>query len=121
VHFTGYLEDAALAELLNGAYALVFPSLWEGFGLPAVEAMACGLPVLASRRGSLPEVVGEAGLYFEPEDPAAISASVLRLLHDPALRENLAELARRRSADFRWERAAELAEGSFRQAIEDGA
>lgn len=120
VHFTGYLEDAALAELLNAAYALVFPSLWEGFGLPAVEAMSCAVPVLASRRGSLPEVVGEAGLYFEPEDPAAIAASVLQLLRDPALREKLAGLARRRSADFRWERAAELAEGSFRRTLEDG-
>jgi alpha-1,3-rhamnosyl/mannosyltransferase len=119
VHFTGYLADAALAELLNGAYALVFPSLWEGFGLPAVEAMACGVPVLASRRGSLPEVVGESGLYFEPEDPSAIAATVLQLLRDPALRERLARFARKRSEDFRWERAAELAEGSFRRAIEE--
>ena len=119
VHFTGYLADAALAELLNGAYALVFPSLWEGFGLPAVEAMACGVPVLASRRGSLPEVVGGAGLYFEPEHPSAIAAVALQLLRDSALREKLAGLARQRSTAFRWERAAELAEGSFRRAIED--
>ncbi|TMG84321.1 MAG: glycosyltransferase family 4 protein, partial [Betaproteobacteria bacterium] len=84
VHFTGYVSDAALAELLNGAYALVFPSLWEGFGLPAVEAMSCGVPVLASRRASLPEVVGDAGLYFEPADPTAIAACVLSLLRDPA-------------------------------------
>ena len=69
VHFTGYLADSDLVELLSGAAALVFPSLWEGFGLPAVEAMACGVPVLASRRGSLPEVVGEAGLFFEPDSP----------------------------------------------------
>ena len=60
----------------------MFPSLWEGFGLPAVEAMSCAVPVLASRRGSLPEVVGDAGLYFDPEDPAAIAASANRLLDE---------------------------------------
>ena len=119
VHFTGYLGDAALAELLNGAYALVFPSLWEGFGLPAVEAMSCGVPVLASRRGSLPEVVGDAGLFFEPEDPLAIAACVLSLLRDPARRVRLARNARSRAPDFSWERAAELAERSFRRSIAD--
>ena len=119
VHFTGYIDDTALCELLNGAYALVFPSLWEGFGLPAVEAMACGVPVLASRRGSLPEVVGDAGLYFDPEDPAAIAASVVRLLDDTALRDRLAGIARCRAGRFSWERAAELAERSFRRCVED--
>jgi glycosyltransferase involved in cell wall biosynthesis len=73
VHFTGYVGDEELVELLNGSAALVLPSLWEGFGLPAVEAMSCGVPVLASRRGSLPEVVGDAGLLFEPEPPSAIA------------------------------------------------
>lgn len=121
VHFTGYVEDEALAELLNAAYALVFPSLWEGFGLPAVEAMACGVPVLASRRGSLPEIVGEAGLYFEPENPAAIAATVLSLLRDPDRRERLSANARLRAHEFTWARAAELAEASFRRSIEDAA
>ncbi len=120
VHFTGYLGDTALVELLNGAYALVFPSLWEGFGLPAVEAMSCGVPVVASRRGSLPEVVGDAGLFFEPEDPLAIAACVLSLLRDPARRARLAENARSRARDFSWEHAAELAERSFRRSIADG-
>jgi alpha-1,3-rhamnosyl/mannosyltransferase len=119
VHFTGYVEDALLAELMNAAYALVFPSLWEGFGLPAVEAMACGVPVLASRRGSLPEIVGEAGLYFEPDDAASIAATVVSLLRDSPLREKLAGKARLRARDFTWERAAELAEASFRRSIDD--
>ena len=119
VHFTGYLSDADLAALLNGAEALVFPSLWEGFGLPAVEAMACGVPVLASRRGSLPEVVADAGLYFEPEDADAIAACILRVLEDGGLRSRLAGLALERAALYRWERAAELAEASFRRALAD--
>ena len=67
VHFTDYLPDAELVDLLSGAAALVFPSLWEGFGLPAVEAMSCGVPVLASDRGSLPEVIGNAGMFFDPD------------------------------------------------------
>jgi alpha-1,3-rhamnosyl/mannosyltransferase len=121
VHFTGYLGDAALAELLNAAYALVFPSLWEGFGLPAVEAMSCGAPVLASRRGSLPEVVGDAGLFFEPEDPVAIAACILSLLRDPARRAHLAANARNRAGEFSWERAAELAERSFRRCVAEAA
>ena len=113
VHFTGYLADAALVELMNGAAALVFPSLWEGFGLPAVEAMSCGLPVLASNRGSLPEVVGDAGLLFDPESPQAISECVLRFLGDAGLAARLRQAALHRARLFTWERAAELAERSF--------
>jgi glycosyltransferase involved in cell wall biosynthesis len=81
--------------------------------------MSCAVPVLASRRGSLPEVVGDAGLYFDPEDPAAIAASARRLLDDPALRERLSRIALARAGRFSWDRAAELAELSFRRALED--
>ena len=112
VHFTGYLSDPDLAELLNASDALVFPSLWEGFGLPAVEAMACGIPVLASRRGSLPEVVGDAGLLFEPEDPDAIANCVIGFLRDEELRAKLARKAVERSKLFTWSRGAKLAEES---------
>lgn len=119
VHFTGYLDDAELVQLLNGAAALVFPSLWEGFGLPAVEALSCGTPVLASSRGSLPEVVGEAGLYFDPEDPLDIARSVLRFFDEPGLREKLKRAALPRARSFTWERAAELAEESFRRCYAD--
>lgn len=115
VRFTGYLEDRELVELLNGCDALVLPSLWEGFGLPAVEAMSCGVPVLASHRGSLPEVVGEAGLFFDPDRPQAIAAAILRFLDDPKLASRLAAAARRSVRRFTWERAAELAERSLRR------
>jgi alpha-1,3-rhamnosyl/mannosyltransferase len=116
VHFAGYLNDARLAALLSSAAALVLPSLLEGFGLPAVEAMACGAPVLASRRGSLPEVVGDAGLLFDPESPDDIARCIVDFLGDPDLRRRKGEIARRRASAFSWERAAQLAEASFRRA-----
>ena len=116
VHFTGYISDPELAELLNASDALVFPSLWEGFGLPAVEAMACGIPTLASSRGgSLPEIVGDAGLLFEPEDPDAIASCIVGFLQDEALQARLARNAVDRSRLFSWSRGAELAEQSFRR------
>lgn len=120
VHFTGYISDADLAPLLNVSDALIFPSLWEGFGLPAVEAMSCGIPVLASSRGgSLPEIVADAGLLFEPEDPDAIASCVIRFLGDEKLRARLARNALGRSRLFSWERAAKLAEDSFRRCYAD--
>ena len=120
VHFTGYISDPDLAELLNASDALVFPSLWEGFGLPAVEAMSCGIPVLASSRGgSLPEIVGDAGLLFEPEDPDAIASCIIRFLDDEDLQKQLARNAVDRSRLFTWSRGAELAEESFRRCLAD--
>lgn len=117
VHFLGYVPDEQLVELFHVAVALVFPSLWEGFGLPAVEAMATGLPVLSSNRGSLPEVVGDAGLYFDPESPAEIAAACLKLLGDDALQRKLRAAAEARVLRFTWERGAELAEQCFRRAV----
>ena len=117
VTFTNQIPDSELIELLNGAAALVFPSLWEGFGLPAVEAMACGVPVLASDRGSLPEVVGEAGVLFDPEQPGSIADCIVRFLGDQGLRRRLALSAPVRARLFTWERAAQLAEASFRRCV----
>jgi len=120
VHFTGYVSDPDLAELLNASDALVFPSLWEGFGLPAVEAMSCGIPVLASNRGgSLPEVVGDAGLLFEPEDPNAVATCVIGFLGDEELRAELGRKALERSRQFSWSKGAALAEESFRRCYAD--
>ncbi len=117
ISFTGEIADAEMAELLNGAEALVLPSLWEGFGLPALEAMACGTPVLASDRGSLPEVVGDAGLFFDPERTDRLAEAAIRLLTAPGLRDQLAGRALDRAGMFGWDRAAEGAEASFRKAV----
>ena len=118
IGFTGEIDDEKLAVLLNSAEALVFPSLWEGFGLPAVEAMACHTPVLASDRGSLPEVVGPGGLLFDPTDKQAIASTIIDFLGDAKLRQNLAVLAAEQAAKFSWDIAAQLSETSFSKAFE---
>lgn len=117
VHFTGFVPDDEVAQLLNASIALVFPSLAEGFGLPAVEAMACGTPVLYSDRGSLPEVVGNAGLSFDPEDPAGMSACILGYIRDEPLQKRLSENALKQAGKFTWKRAADLAERSFHRCL----
>ena len=117
ISFTGEIADGEMAELLAGAEALVLPSLWEGFGLPAVEAMACGTPVLASDRGSLPEVVGGGGLLFDPENTDEIAAAATRLLTEPGLRDELRAKALNRAAGFTWDKGAELTEAAFRRTL----
>ena len=111
VHFTGYLTDEDLVALYSSARAAAMPSFSEGFGLPAIEAMACGAPVLSSDRGSLPEVVGEAGLYFDPADTTAICRAIIRMMKDDVLREQLSSAGLSRAREFTWERAARLALG----------
>jgi len=106
VHFTGFVPDDDLAHLYRRAYALVQPSLMEGFGLPPVEAMACGTPVLSSTAGSLPEVVGDAGLFFDPTDIEAMADAMAGLLAHPLERDRLARLAIDRAQRFTWTSAA---------------
>ncbi|NND18446.1 MAG: glycosyltransferase family 4 protein [Silicimonas sp.] len=117
VTFTGYISDENLVELFAGTDALVFPSLWEGFGLPAVEAMSCGVPVLASDRGSLPEVIGNAGLFFDPQNQAEIRDTLLRFLRDEELAATLRSAAVTQASKFTWRLAAELGEDCFRKAL----
>jgi glycosyltransferase involved in cell wall biosynthesis len=108
VLFAGHVPDEELVELYHGARALVLPSFLEGFGLPAVEALACGTPVVASTAGSLPEVVGDAGLYFDPDDPAGLDWALRRILTDPSLRAELAARGPMHASRFSWERTARL-------------
>ncbi len=98
-------DDRALAELYRRALVLLVPSRNEGFGLPALEAMACGCPVLAARAGALPEVCGEAAVLLDPDDPGAWRATVLALVAEPSRRSTLAEAGRARASTFSWERA----------------
>ncbi|MFQ5868515.1 MAG: glycosyltransferase family 4 protein, partial [Candidatus Zixiibacteriota bacterium] len=108
------LKKGELAMLYNCAHFLVFPSLYEGFGLPALEAMACGCPVIASNRASLPEVVGEAGLFFDPEEPEELAEKMSLLGNDEGLRQELKERGKVQAQKFRWERTAEMTLEVFR-------
>jgi glycosyltransferase involved in cell wall biosynthesis len=106
VTVAGFVGDALLPDLYAAADAFAYPSLYEGFGLPPLEAMACGAPVVASRASSLPEVVGEAGLLVDPRDPRELAGALRRLAGDPALRQTMSQAGLRRAAGFSWERAA---------------
>ena len=106
VEFRGYVSDADRVALYRGAAMLVLPSFDEGFGLPALEAMALGVPVIASDRGALPEVVGRAGLLAAPDDPGAWSVLMQRVLTDQGLAETLRTDGFARSREFQWAEAA---------------
>ena len=117
VRFLGWVSRAELDDLYEAASCFVFPSLYEGFGLPVLEAMARGLPVATSGRASLAEVAGDAALKFDPEDERSIADAIADLLRDPALRERLRDAGRARSREFTWERAAALTIESYRRAL----
>ncbi len=104
--YLGRVDDAQLRALYESAACFVFPSRYEGFGLPAVEAMACGCPVAAARAGSLPEVCGEAAIYFDPHDPADIADIVGRLVDTPPLAAELRRQGQVRLRHFTWDAAA---------------
>lgn len=109
VHFTGKIGPGDLIRYYCSAEIAVVPSLYEGFGFPAAEAMACELPVVACRAGALPEVVGKdgTGILVPPRDPKALAAAILRLLKDPGLRQRMGRAARKRVLkEFTWENAA---------------
>ena len=107
----------SLVQLYNGAGLLVIPSFYEGFGLPVLEAMACHTPVLAADRGSLPEIVGEAGLLINPEDPDELAAAIERILRDDLLRADLIEKGRVQAAKFTWAETARQTLQVYRQVL----
>jgi len=116
VHFLGGVPHAQLPLLLNGADLLALPSIHEGFGMPALEAMACGVPVLASESGALPEVVGDAGVLVNPLDETHICEGLLKLGLDKEFRQHMAERALARSQQFSWERSARVVLDTLRKA-----
>lgn len=113
VRWVGRVSEAELRGLYRSALAFVFPSLYEGFGLPVLEAMASGTPVLCSNATSLPEVAGEAALYFDPLDVLAMTTAMDRCLREPALRERLRAGGLERAQHFRWEDTARRTLAAF--------
>ena len=104
--FLDHVSDAAIKALYQSALCLVFPSRYEGFGLPPLEAMACDCPVIASRAASMPEVCGDAALYCDPDRPDTVAANIRLLMTDPALRTKLITSGTERARLFSWERSA---------------
>ncbi len=106
VEFAGSVSEEQLAQYYRGALALAMPSLFEGFGLPVVEAMACGTPVITSNRTSLPEIAGGAAVLVDPVSTESIAAAIDRLVYDAQLRQSLAEKGIRRAGTFTWKATA---------------
>jgi glycosyltransferase involved in cell wall biosynthesis len=115
--FLGWTSDSDVEGLFGLADLFVYPSFYEGFGLPVLEAMARGVPVACSDRSSLPEVAGDAALLFDPADPASIAAAIERLLGDEDLGARLAADGRERAAAFTWERTARMTLASYERAL----
>ncbi len=101
---TGFVTDEDLAALYSSAIGFVYPSIYEGFGLPPLEAMQCGTPVISSTKSSIPEVVGDAGILVEPTDETAISAAMLNFYQNENLRNELSKKALLQAAKFSWQR-----------------
>lgn len=116
----GHQPKRALQALYAGAEAFVFPSFAEGFGLPVIEAMACGAPVVTSNRSSLPEVAGSAALLCDPDDPESIGDALAKILRDPGLADDLRRLGQRRAFAFTWSRTARSTMAAYREVLGAG-
>jgi glycosyltransferase involved in cell wall biosynthesis len=117
VRFTGPVSEAELAALYGAALAYVFVSRSEGFGLPGLEAMAAGVPVVAARAGSLPEVYGDAALYCDPLDVESIASALAGVASEDDLRARLVARGRQRAGEFSWARTAEQTLAVYREAL----
>ena len=119
VHHLDYLDANELAAVYGGTELFVFPSIYEGFGFPMLEAMAHGVPVIAARSSSLPEIGGDAALYFDPRDAHELAQAITRVTSDRALRDSLVERGRARVQEFQWSRAADETLRVLRRASHD--
>jgi glycosyltransferase involved in cell wall biosynthesis len=117
VQFLGYVADEDLPVLYNLAAVMAYPSLYEGFGIPPLEAMACGTPVVCSNLSSLPETVGDAALMVEPHDVSALSSALERVLEDDPLRQTLRVRGQAQAGRFTWDAAAEKLVAAYRTAL----
>jgi glycosyltransferase involved in cell wall biosynthesis len=113
----GPVSEDRVHALYRGATALVYPSLYEGFGLPLIEAMASGTPVLASHEASIPEVLGGAGLLLDPRDVSAWRDAIIRVVNDGSLRDDLRMRGLARAATYTWQRTARLTFDVYREAV----
>jgi len=118
--FTGFAPNDDLPDLYCGAELFVFPSLYEGFGLPVLEAMTCGVPVACSNISSIPEVIGDTGILFDPYDDEAISDAMRRFLSDPGLLNDCREMGLERAKDYTWSATAALTLKVLREAAKEG-
>jgi glycosyltransferase involved in cell wall biosynthesis len=114
---TGRVSDDELVELYRGAVCLLFPSLWEGYGLPPLEAMATGCPVIATERPTVPEVVGDAGVLVDPTDVEAIAEALRAVAGDETLRAGLRARGLARAAELTWERTAAETMAVYRDVV----
>jgi glycosyltransferase involved in cell wall biosynthesis len=112
------VPNEELVYLYNAAKLFVFPSFYEGFGLPPLEAMACGTPVIASNVSSLPEVVGDAGILVDPNDVEALTVAMWRVLSDENLQREMRDKGLKRAATFSWKRAAQETLAVYRRVVE---
>ena len=117
IFLTGFIEDEDLPALYSGASVFVFPSLYEGFGIPPLEAMACGTPVVVSNVTSLPEVCGDAAVYVDPNDVESIADGIRCVLESTSIAEGLKEKGLRRAKNFSWERCVELHIQIFKECL----
>jgi glycosyltransferase involved in cell wall biosynthesis len=117
IHFVGYVAAEELPWWYNAAEVFVYPSLYEGFGLPPLEAMACGTPVITSTASSLPEVVGQAGLLIDPVDVQALASALAQVLGDATLQAQMRTAGLEQARRFSWPKTAHLTVSSYRSAL----
>jgi glycosyltransferase involved in cell wall biosynthesis len=115
IRYVGYIPEGQMPLWYNSAAVFVYPSEYEGFGLPPLEALACGTPVVASNTSSLPEVVGDAGILVDPKEPEAIAIGIQRVLNDADLRSELSHRAREQASRFSWQRMAMETLNTYRE------